>query len=500
MNVRFHNPTASAALSLVAVVTCAATAAAQPTFSIDFQGPPKGFPDSCWGIPITEGDILIAVTGTPAPGPLPPPCVFISGGFGPPAPGLGLPMWPGALGRPPGVPGFVEVDALSYGMDLAIDPRTPPLEVRWYFSVDEWAAGIPGTPLPPAVWTEGPWFGGPAEASADVFADIGIPFPGPCMPPIPGGNTVYVDGDGIPPAIPFGLGLVEPNPPAPGPIDIGTNIDALDVDTWPAPVGVPPPPRPVFYSLDSAIVFDFLDGFPGTGSAMANGGFVGGDVLFSPGPGAPPILWAPAFMLGLDLFGPDTDDLDALAYWENGDGVYTPPQEPYSWVGGMTDMLLFSVRRGSLVIGMPDFLCGIPIEEGDVLLPPPAPGLPPGVWIPAEVLGLATVRSGTAPPGQPGDDLDALDVAADCNMNWTPDLLDIVSGTSADCNQNGVPDECDCWGDLDNDRDIDLADLAILLANYGAGGVTYWQGDLDCDGDVDLADLATLLAAYGTTC
>jgi len=58
-----------------------------------------------------------------------------------------------------------------------------------------------------------------------------------------------------------------------------------------------------------------------------------------------------------------------------------------------------------------------------------------------------------------------------------------------------------CLGDLDGDADVDLADLAILLAHYGtAGDVGYEQGDLDGDGDVDLADLASLLAVYGTTC
>ncbi len=57
------------------------------------------------------------------------------------------------------------------------------------------------------------------------------------------------------------------------------------------------------------------------------------------------------------------------------------------------------------------------------------------------------------------------------------------------------------WADLDGDADVDLADLAIMLANYGAtGGATYEDGDLDGDGDVDLADLAELLAAYGLTC
>jgi hypothetical protein len=58
-----------------------------------------------------------------------------------------------------------------------------------------------------------------------------------------------------------------------------------------------------------------------------------------------------------------------------------------------------------------------------------------------------------------------------------------------------------CAGDLDGDGDVDLTDLAQLLANYGmTGGATYEDGDLDGDGDVDLTDLAALLAVYGTTC
>lgn len=51
-------------------------------------------------------------------------------------------------------------------------------------------------------------------------------------------------------------------------------------------------------------------------------------------------------------------------------------------------------------------------------------------------------------------------------------------------------------GDLDNDGDVDLADLALLLANYGEGPC----GDLDGNGSVDLADLALLLANYGREC
>jgi hypothetical protein len=58
-----------------------------------------------------------------------------------------------------------------------------------------------------------------------------------------------------------------------------------------------------------------------------------------------------------------------------------------------------------------------------------------------------------------------------------------------------------CPGDLDGDGDVDLTDLAQLLAHYGmTSGATYEDGDLDGDEDVDLTDLAALLANYGTTC
>lgn len=57
-----------------------------------------------------------------------------------------------------------------------------------------------------------------------------------------------------------------------------------------------------------------------------------------------------------------------------------------------------------------------------------------------------------------------------------------------------------CVGDLNGDGVVDLADLATLLAHFGAGGATGADGDLDGDQDVDLADLAQLLSAFGTTC
>lgn len=58
-----------------------------------------------------------------------------------------------------------------------------------------------------------------------------------------------------------------------------------------------------------------------------------------------------------------------------------------------------------------------------------------------------------------------------------------------------------CPGDLNGDRVVNLADLAIVLANYGlVGGATPTQGDLNGDGNVDLSDLAAMLGLYGATC
>lgn len=57
-------------------------------------------------------------------------------------------------------------------------------------------------------------------------------------------------------------------------------------------------------------------------------------------------------------------------------------------------------------------------------------------------------------------------------------------------------------GDVDFDGDVDLSDLAALLASYTAtfGTPSYdSQADFDLDGDIDLSDLASLLAHYGQT-
>ena len=57
-----------------------------------------------------------------------------------------------------------------------------------------------------------------------------------------------------------------------------------------------------------------------------------------------------------------------------------------------------------------------------------------------------------------------------------------------------IPDEA-CGPDLDGDGDVDAADLAELLADWGP--CPGCAADLDFDGDVDAADLAELLASWG---
>ncbi len=387
---------------VVTALTCAAAANPLPapgmTFSVDFQsptaggfpGPNTGMPDGWLGIPIDEGSILTpTMPGPIGPnsammGPLPQPVVMI--GSVPGAPGV----YPGGLGIFPGISGGVELDALSYGRDNG---------EHLAFSVDKFASGIrspTGGPAFSSVASEGAM--GASEAAADVFLYTG---PAPTAPRgLIFGNIGIIDGDGMPSAtgaVYPGTGLIEPNPPF-GIFDPGDNLDALDMDTLQIDMT-----GPIYFSLSAAFP-DPLGPFPANDGTAVGNNCSGADVLVSM-IGGLPMVYASASMLGLDIQGFDTDDLDALALLEDGDGVFTP---------GL-DMILFSVRRGSAVIGMPDSMYGMPIEPGDILTLPvpavgPAGGSPyPAIYIPAEAMGLATRRTGLM--GIFGaDDLDALDL------------------------------------------------------------------------------------------
>lgn len=54
-----------------------------------------------------------------------------------------------------------------------------------------------------------------------------------------------------------------------------------------------------------------------------------------------------------------------------------------------------------------------------------------------------------------------------------------------------------CDGDVNGDGSVNLADLNLVLANFGA---TTPNGDANGDGVVNLADLNLVLANFGTDC
>jgi hypothetical protein len=57
--------------------------------------------------------------------------------------------------------------------------------------------------------------------------------------------------------------------------------------------------------------------------------------------------------------------------------------------------------------------------------------------------------------------------------------------------------ETTCSADLNGDGQIDLADLNIVLANFGQSAP---GGDSNCDGVLDLTDLNAVLASFGLSC
>jgi hypothetical protein len=482
-----------------AVATLAQLGSAQITISIDWKSRSVSLPSSPpQSQPLTEGDLLRPGPGALKVPPAPPPqrpIVALSGGD------LGLVNYAACLGHSPGTPCGIEIDSFSGGHDAELLPGQAAGvgdRRRLWFSVDEWATGHPGTLTTPqhaTVRNQGaPGVPAPVfEACADVFVDTNLPS-GPLGPvgAVPN-NVGALDGNGLPSSNGFvypGLGLIEPNAPnTPPPPYNGDNLDALEIGTV---FGVG---SLVYLSLDSAFL-DPLNQVQNSGTAQANG-FRGGDVLkIIAGGGTTLQMYAPAAVLGLDQAGPDTDDLDALILLDNGDAIYQPSHVPYDWTNGSTDMLVFSVRRGSQVVGMPDSIFNVPIEEGDLLVPPVAGGNGnPGILYAAERLGLRTARS--FPGVQFGDDLDAADVTKvpyfDCNENGQEDSVDIATGFSADANKNGIPDECDdgvveycdCAAAIapcsNGDPNAGCANSSglggLLLSNVGGGGSTSVTAD-----------------------
>ena len=311
-----------------------------PTFSVDWQGPTAGgapgpstgLLDAFNALAIDEGSILTPgvpatslLPNSPSLGPIGPPGLLHGSVAAVGAPYSNLGIVPSTLNQ------AVEMDALSYGRDLGLGGPVG-VAAKLFFSVDEFGAGDIITPAgAPSVFSEGASIGLAAEASADVFAfaapfaPLGLPAGGPPFFTVPGNVGVF-DGNGMLPWGAAGFGLVEPNPPTFNMLpDAGDNLDALDVKSNIADSSK----GRIFFSLDSRFSdpFETVAGAaitPNNGTAISNG-FVGGDVLVNV-LGAAPRVYASAASLGLDLSGPDTDDLDALALLD--DGYVDPNSHP----------------------------------------------------------------------------------------------------------------------------------------------------------------------------
>jgi hypothetical protein len=399
-------------------------AQSQVVFGVDFRGATIGQASTGTLSLIHESDLLRPPFLLPTFGPMPAPSVAFTGAQ------LGLAGYTTCITPAPGVPCQIEVDAISFGNDAPFDNTLPigaPNRARIFFSVDRFATGLPGTGIAPNVFSEGAM--GANEAAADVFTVVGT-ITGP-LPPATGSNIGVFDGNGLPNAVGRryrGLGLREQGQP--GPFD---DLDSLSISPVPSGAGAI-----IYFSLDGVIT-DPQTLQTGTNSA-AVAGLPPSAILRRSLSGGPIQIYANPAQLGLN---PLTDDLDALLITENGDGIYQPSVNLYQWLTGATDMVLFSVRRGSAIVGTLDGQFNQPIEPGDILAPPISPGAPPRIFIAAERLGLHTDRGGAGPR----DELDALASARepylDCNMNGRDDAEDIAVGYSTDTNANGIPDECE---------------------------------------------------------
>jgi hypothetical protein len=109
---------------------------------------------------------------------------------------------------------------------------------------------------------------------------------------------------------------------------------------------------------------------------------------------------------------------------------------------------------------------------------------------------IGSVESDPAPPTFWAGNLTLTTDDPIALVEWWPSLQQASVGVDNLYFVVGEP----CVGDLDGDGDVDLSDLAILLAAYDTcDGDPFYNPDADLDdsGCVDLADLATLLAEYG---
>jgi hypothetical protein len=384
--------------------TCGAVPAGYPSYMVNFSTDaqslpgPYSMPGLLPSFSVPGGDILGIYIGNGTV--LPPmtcnrPGILVSAGAATMGMGFGQ------------LPFCTEVDAYSTGDDW--DGPADPWVIM--FSVDRASVGFSlPRPTPPGQFSDVFMEAAVNDAAADIFVS------GAFLRFFMIGSSLFVsigtvgwnylgfDGDGIvraglPAAVPTGLGLVEQ--PALG---VGENLDGVDnlISTFRFNAGGPTSPFFNMPILATGAVLTkglFLSLDPASAAAY---GVSPADILATNG-GFSPWVWAPASRMGLN---PATDDIDALAIWLSPDPSSSPVAPGMTFNGRA--IILFSVSRGSSIVGQVDPLWGIPIMPSDILTVGDWLGFPGQTVIlfPSGAVGLLPFLQ--RPPGVFTDDLDAL--------------------------------------------------------------------------------------------
>jgi hypothetical protein len=349
-------------------------------------------------------------------------------------------------------PDGVYNDALSNNtQDLLINTRLR-------FSVDRLSMGIPGTAVntqamlnqqpadiylstdyyfPPGFFTGMP---GPVGYAGNTFAWIFGPT----------NNTLVYDDSYFP--LLCGMAVIPPAvmapPMMPGAPGTHDNIDAFDrqildtngdmlTDGWMYFTLYPDEALMVGPPASAAHIYDVAPNMPGGVANM-------------------PFAWAG--QMGLDMFGENSDSIDALIMYDNGipggPAFGGPGAEP------TIDYALFSLAPGSVSLAQWQ------LDAADVFFT----DFQNNFWLyaPAGSLGLRSLPGGE--PGHNGDNVDALD----------PPL-------------EPCPWDCDFGALGYPDGVVGINDFLALLAQWGGPGTC----DIDGNGVVNIQDFLLMLAWWG---
>jgi len=307
-----------------------------------------------------EDPYLLGLPATVAGFTAPSPSMFAFGYF------PGLPLGP-VIG--PGVPPHLVppngdfINALSNDKEL-IDPGIAPM-IFLEFTVDRATTGLAGTPLS----VEAGFFQQPGDVytSTAAFAHPGF-FPGTLVP-------------GIVPAVPTFGGILPTAGIGGGNVltfdESVFGMTAVGIPGVLTPPGVPTPPTapgmkdnmnawnntPIDVTGDLINDVDYFFSVPPIQGFIT--GVSPGDIFdVAAGGGATvPIPYAPAFAAGLDSFGFQTDDLDALILWDNG----IPLGPAWGGPGGeaFIDYALFSLAPGSATL-FALLAAGLPVDPATI--------------------------------------------------------------------------------------------------------------------------------------